>query len=50
MTEVEAQIEIIDEDLIGIEMTVDLGIEVDPCLGIKVKTEGVISVMNWDIL
>ena len=50
MTEVEAGIEIICGDLVGIDKTVDLGIEVDPYLGGKVKREGVITVENKDIL
>ena len=37
ITEVDARIAIIKEDIVGIEETVDLGIEVDPLLGIKMK-------------
>ena len=43
-------IEIIEEDLVGIKETVDLEIEVDEPLGIKVKRKGVITVENQDIL
>ena len=50
VAKVEAEIQIIEEDLVGIEETVDLGIEVDPCLGIKVQTEGVIPVDKQGIL
>ena len=50
MTEVEAGIEIREEDSIGLEETAYLGTEVDPDLGIKVKREGVITVENLDIL
>ena len=50
MTEVEAGIETIEGYLVGIEETVDLGIEVDPHLGIRVKSEGVTTVDNQDIL
>ena len=50
MTETEVEIKVIEEDLVGIEETVDLEIGVDSPLGIKVKTEGVIAVDTQDIL
>ena len=46
MTKAEVGLETMEEYLIGIEETVDLGIEVHPCLGVKVKGEGVITVEN----
>ena len=45
-----SRIKAIEEDLVGIEETVNLGIEVDPLIGIKVKREGVITEENQDIL
>ena len=48
--EAEAVIEITEEYLTGLEETADLGIKVDPCLGIKVKRQGVITGGNQDIL
>ena len=45
ITEVEAGIEVIEEDLAGTEETVDLEIEVDQLLGTKVKTEGKVSLL-----
>ena len=50
MTEAEAGIWITEGDSVGGEETAHIGIEVDPCLGIKVKREDVISVGNQDIL
>ena len=50
MTEAEVWMEIIEENLVVIEETMDLGKDVDPPLGIKTKTEGVITVENQDIL
>ena len=50
MTEVEAGIEIIEEDLVGIEETVDLEIQVDLLLETEVKREGVSTVEKQDIL
>ena len=50
MTKVKVGMEILEENLIGIEKTVHLGIVLDPPLGIKVKREGVIIVENQDIL
>ena len=49
MIKAEAGIEIIEEDPVGIEETADLGIEIDPPLGIKVKRQDVITVGNKDI-
>ena len=49
MTEVEVGIEVIREDLGGIEETVDLGIEIDPTVVIKMKGEGDSTVENQDI-
>ena len=46
MTEVESEIERIEEDLVGIEETVDLGIEVEPPLGMKGKREDVVTERN----
>ena len=43
MTEVEAQLEITEEYLVGIEEIGDVDLEVDPPLETKVKTEGVIT-------
>ena len=43
-------IEDIEEDIVGIKETVDLGVEVDPPQGIKEKREGVITLENQDIL
>ena len=48
ITEIEAGIEMIEEELVGIEETMDLGMEADPSLWIKVKREGV-STENSDI-
>ena len=50
MMEVEIGIKITEKDLVRIEETVDLTIEVDQPLGIKLKTEVVIYVENQDIL
>ena len=50
MTELEAEIKMIREDLRGIEVIGDLGIEVDPTVGIKMKTECVITVGSQGIL
>ena len=50
VTKVEVEIKIIEEDLVGIEETVYLGMEVNPPPGIKVNREGVITVENQDIL
>ena len=51
MTKVEAWIEIIEgEDSVGIEETADLGMELDPCLGIKIKIEGVTTVEKVSLL
>ena len=50
MIEDEVGIETIEEDLVRIQETVDLGIGVDPCLVIEVKREGVITAENQDIL
>ena len=44
MTEVEAGIEIIKDDLVGLEKAVNLGKQVDSPIGIKVKREGDITV------
>ena len=46
MTGVDVGIEIIEEDLVGVEETVDLGIKVDPPQGMKVESESVIAVEN----
>ena len=46
MKKVKVGIEIIEEDLVEIQKAMDLGIEVDPPLGIKVKKESVITVGN----
>ena len=46
MTELEVGIEMIEEDLVGIEETGYPGVEVDLPTGIKVKGEGVITVGN----
>ena len=50
MTVAEAGIEIILEDSLGTEETVDLEIEVNPCLRIEVEREYVINVENQNIL
>ena len=50
MTDVEARIEPIKEDLVRIGETVGLGIVVDQPLATTVKREGVITVKNQDIL
>ena len=50
LTEVEAGIEIIVEDLVGIKETVGLGIEVDLPQGKKVKRECVITVESQNSL
>ena len=49
MREVEAEAEIIEEDVVGTEEAMDLGIELGPTLEIKVK-EGVITIEDHDIL
>ena len=49
-TKVKAGLEIIEEDSVEIEYIVDLGIEVDTHLGIKVKKEYVIIAENQNIL
>ena len=41
MTKEEVGIKVMEEDLVGKEQTVDLGIEVDQSLEIKVKREGI---------
>ena len=48
--EVDAGIDIIEEDPVGTEETAHLGMEEDPHLGIKVKTEDVIFIGSQDIL
>ena len=50
MIDVEAGIEIMGKELLGIEETVDLGIDEDPPLRINVKRNGVITVENQGIL
>ena len=50
MTEAEAGIETINEDLVGTKEIADLGTMVDPCLGIKMKRRGVITAENQVIL
>ena len=45
-TEEGAGLKAIEEDLVGIEETVDLGIQVDPHLGTKLKREDIIIAEN----